>query len=397
MASAVFVSSVIAAALVLGGSAAAVELKGVTRQVNPASDAPYSVTAPVLVPDNEGGFGVFWGRDVDQSEPSPDQLFARFYDRKLKPAREAKRFDQPIGGDRAFYTVPVGGVRLGGGGMMAVWSVLFPSTTSTRPPGVLGRAFEGGKPSGETKTLDAEEAAAQPLPPLQLEDGRALVSWIRNDSLTERAGRFIKADGSLGPANIDLSRSNANFEELAALKTGFMAVFTEPSADFTKQRVFVQVFDANGKREGVEFKLLPFMTPAEIGFLTVIGLSSGDFAVIRLRPADPGLADLQVQRFSRSGTARGEPATLAKDLPARPLRVVALENDGFLIARQETVAGGERMVFTRYSGASKQVGPSAKTRATPQLQLWPLKRLANGLAAAAYLDGGRIFVQTVKP
>ena len=55
-------------------------------------------------------------------------------------------------------------------------------------------------------------------------------------------------------------------------------------------------------------------------------------------------------------------------------------------------------MFTRFSGAFGQVGPSARTTAIPGIQLSSLKSLTNGRVAAGYLvDGTKVFVQTVKP
>ena len=396
MASMFSVPAALAAALLLGGAAAAVELKGLTGRVNPDDGRPGAISNPFVVKDAKGGFGVFWSRDVDQSQPPPDQLFARFYSKDMKPGGRAKRFDQPIDGDTPFYTQLAGAVRLGGH-TLAVWGAQFPSTTTNRPVDVVGRAFEKRRPFGAAKVVDFDDVNAIAREPVLLSDGRALVTWMRDFSQEKTAGRFIKADGSVSPTKIDLSRADAVFQTVVALSSGFLATYSEFSADFTQQRLFAQLYDDKGGRVGKEFPLVPLLPRVEVDTSVVVGLASGEFVALRMRPTSFGVAELLAQRFSRVGQGIGQPVTLAKDKTAQAVLATALPGGGFLVAMREPETAGERIAFTRYNGGLGQVGPSARTDPISGLFLSSLTTLANGWAATAYLaNGGEAFVQTME-
>lgn len=388
-----FIAFLAAVALLAAAAPAprAAELLDASRQINPKNDPADSILSWDLIPDDRNGFTVVWSKDGADEDLEPEQLHARLVRSTLKPAGAPVRYDGKVGGATPDSVALFGSAMLGGGKLVSVWEARFAGAPSQG----LAQFFAGGKPAGKPKSVENDDAVSM-LFARQLGDGRAVVPWIADGGASELSGRFVLANGKLGPANLTFTLGpDSFFPTLYALDEGLLAVAYRETGG--GKELAGQVYDAEGAREGESFTLAP-PSAAFQQVSNVVGLASGDIALVTCRQDGAEPCDLKGQIFKRGGGKRGGTATLVKSFGPAPVAVTALSGSDFLLTSVEGVGAGTRIVFRRFDGKLKLVGPIARTRPRSGLRRGAVRLLANGRVAASYVvNGSALFVQLVKP
>jgi hypothetical protein len=383
---------VLVVAFAIGAApAAAVELVGPPLQPNLSNETGSSF--PNIVPDADGGFAAFWDLDIDGDLRS-DQILARFYGRDRQPKGAARRIDGKIGGRAPTNVFGTGGALLGDGRQLYAWQADFARQFGERRQ-FIGR-FVGGRAPDEIGRLETDPDMVTGAPPLPLRDGRAVLRW-RAFALSDREeGRFVSADGSLGPANLVFQLANARISGLAALDKGFLALFVR-SLPSGEEELVGQVYGAEGGRQGGVLVFIPPSPAGTLGATSIVGLPSGDLLLLRAVRRANGGARLTGQRFTRTGRKIGGEKTLLNSILFQGAAPRLLPGGDLLIALEDQVGEAKRIVYRRFGDDLEQVGPAAATDSAAGLIRGPSVALADGRVASAYVIGRKIFVQVVEP
>ncbi|RXF74052.1 hypothetical protein [Hansschlegelia zhihuaiae] len=372
--------------------AAAVELVGPPLQPNLSNETGSSF--PNIVPDADGGFAALWDVDIDGDLRS-DQILARFYGRDRQPKGAARRIDGKIGGRTPTNVFGAGGALLGDGRQLYAWQADFAQQLWEKRQ-FVGRFIGGRAPGDEISRLETDPDMVAGAPPLPLRDGRAILRWQAFALSDREEGRFVSADGSLGPANLVFQLANARISGLAALDKGFVALFVR-SLSSGEEELVGQVYGAEGGRQGGVIVVVPPSPAGTLGATSIVGLPSGDFFLLRAVRRANGSARLTGQRFTRTGRRIGGEKTLLNSIPFQAAAPRLLPGGDLLIALEERVGETKCIVYRRFGDDLEQIGPAAATDSAAGLIRGPSVVLADGRVASAYVIGRKIFVQVVAP
>ncbi len=376
----------VALVLLLGAAPAAraAELLGEPVRVNPKSDQANSILSWEVVADEKNGFAVLWSK--------ADQLFARFFRSNLKPYGGPIRYDAKVASAQPDGVALFGSAMLGGGKLVSVWQATFAGAPAE---GVI-QAFDEQKPDGKPKSVENDDDANM-LFAKELGDGRAVVPWIANGATSDVSGRFVQANGKLGPANLTFTLgTDSFFPTLYALDKGLLAAAFRPDKNGNRE-LAGQVYDAKGNKEGGPFVLAPYSGVFQ-QVANVVGLASGNIALTICQQDGAAPCDLKGQIFRRNGSKSGPAMTLVKGFGPATVALTALDKSGFLLTSAEGDADAVRLVFRRFDDRLKPVGKAAKTKPRAGLRRGGVRLLGDGSAAASYLvNGSSLYVQIVKP
>lgn len=383
------------ALLAQAGPAFAVDILKTSKQINPKSDVDDAIYESLLVEDVKGGVGVVWSKKVGAGHnPLPEQVFIRRLTAELAPATAPARIDGPVAGFDMEYVFLKGAMALKGpGASMVGWQAQYVGRNSD----LVGRIVRKGVPKGDVIELDDTPSSMQFSELVPLRDGRGLALFTSEWS--RAFGRLIEPTGEIGPVTVDFSIPNGSYSRATALDVGFAGAFARfPEPGFLE--LYVQVYDADGAKEGEPFVVVPktntlppfaFFAPAK-----------GKVGLLRFIERQGGKGDVTVQLFTRAGKKQGEPKVLVKNVLFQSnFATASLPAGGFLMAIEdgEPASGApRRSLYVRFDAKLKRVGKVARTKLVDGLRRERVRLLGDGKVAASYsVKGRRLFVDLLQP
>ena len=383
------------ALLAQAGPAFAVEILKTSKQVNPKADAEGAIYESLLVEDVKGGVGAIWSKKIGGgSNPLPEQVFIRYLNAELAPATAPARIDGPVAGFDMEYVFLENAMALKGRSAALVgWLAQY----AARNKDFVGRIVRKGAPKDDVFEFDDTSSTMLFTELVPLRDGRGLALFSSN--FNTAVGRLIEPTGEIGPVTVDFSIPEGSYSRATALDEGFAGAFARfPESGFLE--LYVQIFDADGAKEGEPFVVIPKTNT--LPPFTFFGPAKGKVGLFRYIQKEGGKGDVTMQLFSRAGKKLGRPKALLRNVLFQSnFAAAALPEGGFVMAVEdgEPVFGAPRQVlYVRFDAKLKRVGKVARTKLIDGLRRERIRLLGNGKVAASYtVKGRKLFVDLLQP
>lgn len=363
---------------------------GATELVGPpvkVASGPLNKIQAVITPDNHGGFAAFSMLN-DDDDVFNDKLYAQFFGSDRKPIGETMRF-----GKKKIKKEKVVGAFLNGGAYLGTGAIIVPyilNLSSSSQPTLLAQLFKDGQTSGKSKTL--LPSVSNPYPPVELRDGRALVSWDPVGGGYQEF-RFATRDGEVAKK----SRSfNSNYVFPIAIEGGFLTTFVSGLDTVTLK---ARIYNAAGDPVR-EFSLVSAASSGQLPKIRIVGLAGGEIALMVCeRDQASGRCRITGQRFSTKGLRVGDKVVLVEDAPEQLLNATYLTDGGLLASFTEDEGGISHLVHRTFDSKLKPKGKVEESRPTGSFP-GGLTTLTDGRVAARYTvngDGTDVYVQLIAP